>query len=67
MGYSAMQSGLVLFPGGMVVLMLMPVVGWMLNRDGVALAGGIRFRDRGVRNDSACALESGCERAHAGI
>ena len=32
LGYSAMQSGLVLFPGGMMVLMLMPVVGWVLNR-----------------------------------
>ena len=32
MGYTAMQSGLVLFPGGMAVLILMPVVGWMLNR-----------------------------------
>ncbi len=32
MGYTAMQSGLVLFPGGMTVLILMPVVGWMLNR-----------------------------------
>ena len=32
MGYTAMQSGLVLFPGGMTVLMLMPVVGWVLNR-----------------------------------
>ncbi len=32
MGYSAMQSGLVLLPGGMTVLILMPVVGWMLNR-----------------------------------
>jgi DHA2 family multidrug resistance protein len=27
-----MQSGLVLFPGGMMVLMLMPIVGWVLNR-----------------------------------
>jgi MFS transporter, DHA2 family, multidrug resistance protein len=32
MGYTATQSGLVLFPGGMIVLILMPVVGWMLNR-----------------------------------
>ena len=32
MGYTATQSGLVLFPGGMAVLILMPVVGWMLNR-----------------------------------
>ncbi len=32
MGYTAMQSGLVLFPGGMMVLLLMPVVGWVLNR-----------------------------------
>ncbi len=32
MGYTATESGVVLFPGGMAVLMLMPVVGWMLNR-----------------------------------
>ena len=32
MGYSAMQSGLVLFPGGLMVLLLMPVVGFVLNR-----------------------------------
>ena len=32
MGYTATQSGLVLFPGGMVVLLLMPAVGWVLNR-----------------------------------
>ncbi|MGH9563240.1 MAG: DHA2 family efflux MFS transporter permease subunit, partial [Terracidiphilus sp.] len=32
MGYTATQSGLVLFPGGLTVLLLMPLVGWMLNR-----------------------------------
>lgn len=32
LGYTATRSGLVLFPGGLVVLMLMPVVGWILGR-----------------------------------
>jgi DHA2 family multidrug resistance protein len=32
MGYTATQSGMVLFPGGLAVLILMPLVGWMLNR-----------------------------------
>jgi DHA2 family multidrug resistance protein len=32
LGYTATLSGLVLFPGGIAVLILMPLVGWMLNR-----------------------------------
>jgi DHA2 family multidrug resistance protein len=32
LGYTAMQSGLVLSPGGMAIIVLMPVVGFMLSR-----------------------------------
>jgi DHA2 family multidrug resistance protein len=32
MGYTAMQSGLVLFPGGMILFGLLPFVGWLLGR-----------------------------------
>lgn len=32
MGYNATLSGLVLSPGGIVVLVLMPVVGWLLSK-----------------------------------
>lgn len=32
LGYTATRSGLVLFPGGLLVLILMPIVGWMLGR-----------------------------------
>jgi MFS transporter, DHA2 family, multidrug resistance protein len=32
MGYTAMQSGLVLLPGGLVLLAILPFVGWLLGR-----------------------------------
>ncbi|HEX4001974.1 MAG TPA: DHA2 family efflux MFS transporter permease subunit [Candidatus Acidoferrales bacterium] len=32
MGYTAMRSGIVLFPGGVVLLAILPCVGWMLGR-----------------------------------
>lgn len=32
MGYTAMQSGLVLLPGGMVLLGILPFVGWLLGK-----------------------------------
>jgi MFS transporter, DHA2 family, multidrug resistance protein len=32
MGYTAMQSGLVLLPGGLVLLGILPFVGWLLGR-----------------------------------
>ncbi|MGH9737821.1 MAG: DHA2 family efflux MFS transporter permease subunit [Candidatus Acidiferrales bacterium] len=32
MGYTAMQSGLVLFPGGLVLLGILPFVGWLLGK-----------------------------------
>ncbi len=32
LGYTAMQSGLVISPGGFAVVLLMPVVGWLLSR-----------------------------------
>ncbi|MGH9771629.1 MAG: MFS transporter, partial [Candidatus Acidiferrales bacterium] len=32
MGYTAMQSGLVLLPGGLVLLLVLPLVGWLLSR-----------------------------------
>jgi MFS transporter, DHA2 family, multidrug resistance protein len=32
MGYTAQQSGIVLFPGGLVVLLVLPAVGWLLSR-----------------------------------
>jgi DHA2 family multidrug resistance protein len=32
MGYTAMQSGLVLLPGGLVLLAILPSVGWLLGR-----------------------------------
>jgi DHA2 family multidrug resistance protein len=32
MGYTAMQSGLVLFPGGLLLLAFLPFVGWLLSR-----------------------------------
>src|ERR1039458_9631554 len=32
MGYSAMQSGMVLLPGGIILLMILPFVGWLLGR-----------------------------------
>jgi MFS transporter, DHA2 family, multidrug resistance protein len=32
MGYTAMQSGLVLFPGGLLLLAFLPFVGWLLGR-----------------------------------
>jgi DHA2 family multidrug resistance protein len=32
MGYTAMQSGLVILPGGVGLLMILPVVGWLLGR-----------------------------------
>ena len=32
MGYTAMQSGLVLAPGGSVLLLALPLVGWLLSR-----------------------------------
>jgi MFS transporter, DHA2 family, multidrug resistance protein len=32
MGYTAMQTGLVLFPGGAVLLLILPLVGWLLSR-----------------------------------
>jgi MFS transporter, DHA2 family, multidrug resistance protein len=32
MGYTAMQSGLVMFPGGFLVLLLLPLVGWLTSR-----------------------------------
>jgi MFS transporter, DHA2 family, multidrug resistance protein len=32
MGYTAMQSGLVLLPGGLVLLAILPLVGWLLGR-----------------------------------
>lgn len=32
MGYTAMQSGWVLFPGGVVLLAFLPFVGWMLGK-----------------------------------
>jgi len=32
MGYTAMQSGLVLLPGGLVLLALLPLVGWLLGK-----------------------------------
>ncbi|MGH9563086.1 MAG: MFS transporter, partial [Terracidiphilus sp.] len=32
MGYTAMQSGLVLFPGGLVLIGFLPFVGWLLGR-----------------------------------
>src|SRR5579863_6461834 len=32
MGYTAMQSGFVLLPGGSVLLLALPLVGWLLSR-----------------------------------
>ena len=32
MGYTAMQSGFVLLPGGSVLLLVLPLVGWLLSR-----------------------------------
>lgn len=32
LGYTAQQSGMALSPGGMVIAVLMPVVGWMVSR-----------------------------------
>ena len=32
MGYTAMQSGLVLLPGGLVLLAILPCVGWLLGK-----------------------------------
>jgi DHA2 family multidrug resistance protein len=32
LGYTAMQSGMALSPGGMVIAVLMPIVGWMVTR-----------------------------------
>ena len=32
MGYTAMQSGIVLLPGGLVLLLILPFVGWLLGR-----------------------------------
>ena len=32
MGYTAMESGLVMFPGGFVILMLLPIVGMLTSR-----------------------------------
>jgi MFS transporter, DHA2 family, multidrug resistance protein len=32
MGYTAMQSGLVLLPGGTALLIMLPLVGWLLSR-----------------------------------
>ena len=32
MGYTSMQTGLVLFPGGAVLLLILPLVGWLLSR-----------------------------------
>jgi MFS transporter, DHA2 family, multidrug resistance protein len=32
MGYTAMESGLVLLPGGTVLLLMLPLVGWLLGR-----------------------------------
>jgi len=32
MGYTAMQSGIVLLPGGLVLLAILPSVGWLLGR-----------------------------------
>jgi MFS transporter, DHA2 family, multidrug resistance protein len=32
MGYTAMRSGIVLLPGGLVLLAILPCVGWMLGR-----------------------------------
>ena len=32
MGYTAQQAGMALSPGGLVIMVLMPIVGWMLTR-----------------------------------
>ncbi|MGH9683364.1 MAG: DHA2 family efflux MFS transporter permease subunit [Candidatus Acidiferrales bacterium] len=32
MGYTAMQSGLVLLPGGAILILILPAVGWLLGR-----------------------------------
>jgi MFS transporter, DHA2 family, multidrug resistance protein len=32
LGYTAMQSGLVLLPGGVIMMMAMPAVGWLLGK-----------------------------------
>ncbi|MGH9708680.1 MAG: DHA2 family efflux MFS transporter permease subunit [Candidatus Acidiferrales bacterium] len=32
MGYTAMQSGLVLLPGGAILILILPLVGWLLAR-----------------------------------
>jgi DHA2 family multidrug resistance protein len=32
MGYTAMQSGFVLLPGGTILLLILPLVGWLLGR-----------------------------------
>jgi len=61
MGYTAMQSGLVLFPGGMMVLLLMPVVGWVLNRaeSRWLVAFGFAFAALGMTQLSHMSLDVG--------
>ena len=42
MGYTAEWAGLVLSPGGMITLFVMPLVGRLLGKFSAALAGGLR-------------------------
>ena len=51
LGYTAMQSGLVLSPGGMAIIVLMPMVGFLLSKIRGALAGDLR---PGGLRPSAC-------------
>ena len=43
LGYTAMQSGMALSPGGLAIMVMMPVVGFLLSQDRSALAGDFRI------------------------
>jgi MFS transporter, DHA2 family, multidrug resistance protein len=60
MGYTAMQSGLVLLPGGLVLLALLPFVGWLLGKvePRWVVAGGLCIIATGLYQRSHFSLQA---------